>query len=121
MATASDAVPLRDVARAPDDTGEAPTSSTSPSREGFPAYPERGTKAWLVVLGAWCAMVPPIGLVNSMGVLHAWVGHHQLEDYSQSAVGWIFSIHAFFLYIGSSQLGEQRGQDVLVAGGRGQA
>lgn len=75
--------------------------------EEIHSYPERGTKAWLVVLGAWCAMVPPLGVVNSMGALHAWVGHNQLEKYSLSAVGWIFSIHAFFLYIGSSQLGRK--------------
>lgn len=49
---------------------------------------------------------PPLDSVNLMEALHAWVGHHQLDNYSESAIGWIFSIHAFFLYIGSRQLGK---------------
>ena len=36
--------------------------------EEFHSYPERGTKAWLVVFGAWCAMVPPLGIIDSMGL-----------------------------------------------------
>lgn len=58
-------------------------------------------------------MMPPTGVVNSMGALHAWLGNHQLEKSSNSAVGWIFSIHAFFLYIGSSQLGQLSSAAVL--------
>ncbi|KAB2579257.1 Major facilitator superfamily [Lasiodiplodia theobromae] len=68
-------------------------------------YPEGGLAAWLVVVGAWCAMIPPIGLLNTIGVLQAWVAEHQLKDYSESTVGWIFSTYAFFLYICGAQVG----------------
>ena len=69
-------------------------------------YPEGGATAWLVVLGAWCAMIPSMGLLNTVGVLQAWVSEHQLHGYSESNIGWIFSAYAFFLYIGGAQVGE---------------
>jgi hypothetical protein len=69
------------------------------------SYPEGGLKAWSVVLGAWCAMVPSMGLLNSLGVLQAWTSTHQLKDYSESSIGWIFGSYAFFLYIAGAQTG----------------
>jgi hypothetical protein len=71
-------------------------------------YPEGGTQAWLVVVGAWCAMIPSMGLLNTLGVLQAWVSEHQLESYTESNIGWIFSAYAFFLYIFGVQVGENR-------------
>ncbi|KAF9691359.1 hypothetical protein EKO04_010857 [Ascochyta lentis] len=68
-------------------------------------YPEGGATAWLVVLGAWCAMIPSMGLLNTVGVLQAWVSENQLHGYSESNIGWIFSAYAFFLYIGGAQVG----------------
>jgi hypothetical protein len=102
MAESADHIPLQTMSSTPAILAQAGPDA---DHEEFHAYPESGIQAWMVVLGAWCAMVPPLGLVNSMGALHAWIGQNQLENYSESAVGWIFSIHAFFLYIGSSQLG----------------
>ncbi len=69
-------------------------------------YPEGGPTAWSVVLGAWFAMIPSMGLLNTVGVLQAWVSEHQLQGYSESNIGWIFSAYAFFLYIGGAQVGE---------------
>jgi hypothetical protein len=69
------------------------------------SYPEGGLKAWSVVLGAWCAMVPSMGLLNSLGVLQAWTSTHQLKDYSESSIGWIYGSYAFFLYIAGAQMG----------------
>ncbi|RFN45723.1 riboflavin transporter mch5 [Fusarium flagelliforme] len=60
-------------------------------------YPEGGTKAWLVVLGAWCAMVPPMGLLNTLAVLQAWIAKNELAGISESKIGWIFSCYAFFI------------------------
>lgn len=74
-------------------------------------YPEGGAQAWLVVVGAWCAMIPSMGLLNTLGVLQAWLSEHQLESYSESNIGWIFSAYAFFLYIGGVQVGENKPQD----------
>ncbi|KAF2845637.1 MFS general substrate transporter [Plenodomus tracheiphilus IPT5] len=68
-------------------------------------YPEGGTQAWLVVAGAWCAMIPSMGLLNTIGVLQAWMSQHQLQDYSESNIGWVVSAYAFFLYIGAAQIG----------------
>lgn len=69
-------------------------------------YPEGGLQAWSVVLGAWCAMVPSMGLLNSLGILHAWISTHQLKDYSESSIGWIFGAYGFFLYFAGAQAGK---------------
>jgi hypothetical protein len=68
-------------------------------------FPEGGLRAWLVVVGSWCAMIPSMGLLNTIGVLHAWTAEHQLASYSPSSVGWIFGVFSFFLYFGSAQVG----------------
>lgn len=68
-------------------------------------YPEGGLQAWLVVLGSWCAMIPSMGLLNSLGILHAWTSDHQLQGYSESSIGWIYGAYGFFLYIGGAQVG----------------
>ncbi|KAJ5596564.1 oxalate/formate antiporter [Penicillium hetheringtonii] len=68
-------------------------------------YPEGGWKAWSVVFGAWCAMIPSMGLLNSLGILHAWTSTHQLKDYSESSIGWIFGAYGFFLYFAGAQAG----------------
>lgn len=67
-------------------------------------FPEGGLRAWLVVLGAWCAMIPGMGLLNTIGVLHAWTAEHQLAGYSASSIGWIFGVFSFFLNFGSAQV-----------------
>ncbi|KAL4755340.1 hypothetical protein BDW72DRAFT_209200 [Aspergillus terricola var. indicus] len=76
------------------------SSNTEPTK-----YPEGGLEAWLIVLGAWCAMVPSMGLLNSLGTLHAWTSTYQLADYSESSVGWIYGAYAFFLYVAGAQAG----------------
>lgn len=71
-------------------------------------YPEGGTEAWLVVFGAWCAMVSSMGLLNTLAVLQAWVLEHDLSGMSESTVGWIFGAYGFFLYFCGAQVGESR-------------
>ncbi|KAJ5423044.1 hypothetical protein N7445_011152 [Penicillium cf. griseofulvum] len=68
-------------------------------------YPERGLKAWSVVFGAWCAMIPSMGLLNSLGALQPWTSTHQLKDYSESSIGWIYGTYTFFLFLGGAQFG----------------
>ncbi|KAL5360504.1 major facilitator superfamily domain-containing protein [Aspergillus floccosus] len=68
-------------------------------------FPDGGWRAWSVVLGSWCAMVPSFGLMNTLGVFEAWLAEHQLRDYSKASIGWIFSLYMFFLYFGSVQVG----------------
>ena len=73
---------------------------------GIETYPDGGIEAWLVVVGSWCAMVPSMGLLNTLAVLHAWVSKNELPDLSKAATGWIFSTYAFFLYFCGAQVGE---------------
>ncbi|KAL2676540.1 hypothetical protein Neosp_010301 [[Neocosmospora] mangrovei] len=68
-------------------------------------YPEGGTRAWLVVLGAWCAMIPSMGLLNTLAVLQAWVLENELSHLPESTVGWIFGCYGFFLYFCGAQVG----------------
>ncbi|KAH7029948.1 putative monocarboxylate permease [Macrophomina phaseolina] len=68
-------------------------------------FPEGGFRAWSVVFGSWCAMIAAFGLLNSMGVIHAWLSSHQLSDHSYTDIGWIFSIYTFLVYFGSVQIG----------------
>ncbi|CAG8901251.1 unnamed protein product [Penicillium egyptiacum] len=68
-------------------------------------FPDGGWRAWSVVLGSWCAMVPSFGLMNTIGVFEAWLADHQLRHYSRASIGWIFSLYTFFLYFGSVQVG----------------
>jgi uncharacterized membrane protein len=84
---------------------EEMTVEETPVTETKDNYPEGGTRAWLVVLGGWCAMIPSMGLLNTIGVLQAWISENQLQEYSESNVGWIISTYAFFLYIGGAQVG----------------
>ncbi|KAK7540343.1 putative monocarboxylate permease [Phyllosticta citricarpa] len=68
-------------------------------------FPDGGRRAWSVVLGSWCAMVAAFGLLNTMGVMHAWLSSHQLKDHSYAQTGWIFSTFTFLVYFGSIQIG----------------
>lgn len=68
-------------------------------------YPEGGKDAWLVVAGAWCAMIPSMGVLNTLAVLQAWVSEHELKGLPESTIGWVFSTYAFFLYFCGAQVG----------------
>ncbi|KAH8648701.1 major facilitator superfamily domain-containing protein [Xylariales sp. PMI_506] len=68
-------------------------------------YPEGGLEAWLVVLGAWCAMIPPMGLLNCLAVLQLWFVDNELQGISESKTGWIFSCYAFFITACGAQVG----------------
>jgi hypothetical protein len=46
-----------------------------------------------------------MGLLNSLGTLQAWISTHQLKDYSESSIGWIFGAYTFFLFVGGAQFG----------------
>lgn len=49
-----------------------------------------------------------MGLINTISVLQARVVQHELAGYSESTVGWIFSIHAFIVYFAGVQVGMLR-------------
>jgi hypothetical protein len=76
-------------------------------------FPDGGWEAWLVVLGSWCAMIPAMGLLNSLAVLQAWLGEHDLQHLPASTTGWIFSIYTFFLFFCGAQIGEMHYQHLV--------
>lgn len=71
----------------------------------YEAYPERGWKAYSVVLGAWFILFPASGILNSTGMFQAWLFENQLKGYSESEVAWIFSIFAFLFFFGGLFVG----------------
>lgn len=81
-------------------------SQQSSNADTVGIFPEGGWRAWLVVLGAWCAMIPSMGMLNTIGVLEAWIGENQLAELPKSQTAWVVSLYAFFLYIGGSCAGE---------------
>ncbi|KAM3446131.1 hypothetical protein MY3296_009965, partial [Beauveria thailandica] len=70
------------------------------------AYPDGGLVAWTVVLGAWCAMLPSMGLLNTLAALEAHLASSlQLRGVPRTRSAWIFSCYAFFLYFCGAQVG----------------
>ncbi|KAE8154225.1 monocarboxylate permease [Aspergillus avenaceus] len=80
-----------------------PLSEPEPVED--PDYPDGGWQAWSVVVGSWCALLPTFGVMNITGILEAWLSKHQLQEYSEASVSWIFSIWYFLFYIGGVQVG----------------
>ncbi|KAF4462767.1 monocarboxylate transporter 2 [Fusarium albosuccineum] len=75
-----------------------PVSNEVPST--FESYPDRGIKAYSVVLGAWLALFPASGLLNSTGIFQAWLLVNQLDGYPEGQISWIFSVFAFLFFFG---------------------
>ena len=85
---------------------DAPTKSWETSgNTNTDAYPDGGKEAWLIVLSSWCAIIPSMGLLNSLAVLQAWLTEHDLHGLPESTTGWIFSTYAFFLFFCGAQIG----------------
>jgi hypothetical protein len=83
---------------------EEPNSSL-PSQVDAVTYPEGGTRAWLVVFGSWCGMFASFGISNALGSFQAYISVNQLSTYSESQIGWIFSLYLFFLMFGGIYVG----------------
>ncbi|KAJ3526854.1 hypothetical protein NM208_g10987 [Fusarium decemcellulare] len=50
-------------------------------------------------------MVPPMGLLNTLAVLQAWISENELGGMAESKSGWIFSCYAFFITACGAQVG----------------
>lgn len=50
-------------------------------------------------------MIPSMGMLNTIGVLEAWIGEHQLAALPKSQTAWVVSLYGFFLYVGGSCAG----------------
>ena len=77
-------------------TPESPVSPTLEKHEI--TYPEGGLRAWLVVLGSFCGMFAGFGYMNTIGVYQAYISKSQLADFSESSIGWIFSVYVFLSF-----------------------
>lgn len=83
-----------------------PVSSRTPSLQSMDSdFPEGGLTGWLVVFGSFCAMISVFGLINTAAVFESWFSTHQLEHYSASQIGWIFSLYLFFVFFIGIQVG----------------
>jgi Major Facilitator Superfamily len=84
------------------ETDDGSISSTS---EKEALYPEGGYRAWLVVFGSWCGLLASIGMTNIMASFQTYISQHQLKDYDESTIGWIFSLYAFLAFFGGVYVG----------------
>lgn len=96
------------VQAAPSDNEKSDDTQTLADSEDSSSFPEGGWRAWLVVLGAWCAIFPTMGIMNLYGLLEDWLAEHQLHGYSKASISWIFSLWLFFFYLGGIQIGMHR-------------
>ncbi|OWB57914.1 hypothetical protein B5S28_g3896 [[Candida] boidinii] len=75
------------------------TSEVTDYDEGI-EYPDGGTRAWIVLFGAFLGFTVDFGLINSTGAIQAYIAVHQLESVSNATTAWIFS-----LFLGCSYCG----------------
>ncbi|KAK7398209.1 hypothetical protein QQX98_012412 [Neonectria punicea] len=61
-------------------------------------FPEGGLEAWLVVFGALMGSLAAMGVSNTIAVFQHYVSTHQLSEYSEGSIGWIFSIYMFLAF-----------------------
>ncbi|EAS33481.3 MFS monocarboxylate transporter [Coccidioides immitis RS] len=95
----------------------SPRMSTDPQGN---TYPEGGREAYVVVIGSFFALFGSLGLSNTIGTFQAWISVHQLKDYSQSSISWIFGTYTFLMFFGGLQVGpvfDAKGPKWLVLAG----
>lgn len=63
-------------------------------------FPDGGTQAYLVLIGAFCGLFTAFGISNSAGAIESYVKNNQLEGVDQTLVSWVFSLHLAILYFG---------------------
>ncbi|KAH7394359.1 MFS monocarboxylate transporter-like protein [Pyrenochaeta sp. MPI-SDFR-AT-0127] len=101
-------------------TGDEEKYSISSHNDEEIAYPEGGLGAWSVVLGSFLGLVAGLGMMNSVGVYHSYIAEHQLRDYSESRISWIFSMYVFLSFFCGLQIGpifDAHGPRLLVLAG----
>ncbi|CAH0018587.1 unnamed protein product [Clonostachys rhizophaga] len=88
----------------PEESNESPLSSPSIDSDQQ-TYPEGGLQAWLVVFGAFCALGAVFGIINTSAVFESHLKEHQLSEYGESQIGWIFSLYLFLVFFIGIQVG----------------
>ena len=90
-----------------------PTISSEPFPDGAvqrtmmddEAFPEGGRRAWSSLLGCFCAWMTAFGLMNTIGTFQAYLETHQLAQYTEAEIGWIFGLYLFMTYCCGLQWG----------------
>ncbi|KAI4920833.1 hypothetical protein J4E85_008948 [Alternaria conjuncta] len=83
-------------------------------------YPEGGLGAWSVVLGSFLGLIASLGMMNTVGIYHAYIAEHYLADYTESTISWIFSMYVFLSFFCGLQIGpifDAHGPKLLVLAG----
>jgi MFS family permease len=68
-------------------------------------YPDGDRKSWTVLFGCFCAFLPALSMLNSLGAYQAWLASHQLSHYQPAIIGWIFSFYSFFSFFAGLFIG----------------
>lgn len=77
------------------------TSAAEEDAERRDAVPDGGLRAWLTVLGSFCTFTAGFGLLNSVGILQAYMESHQLSSFPPRDVAWIPAVNIFLcLFLG---------------------
>jgi MFS family permease len=101
-------------------TGDEEVQSVTSHNNDEVTYPEGGLGAWLVVLGSFMGLVAALGMMNTVGIYHAYIAEHQLAEYSESTISWIFSMYVFLSFFCGLQIGpifDAHGPKLLVIAG----
>ncbi|KAI0123215.1 major facilitator superfamily domain-containing protein [Xylariales sp. AK1849] len=123
--TSSPSACLEKTPHRPAETLEVPrpsaeVTSSDQDADSDLTFPEGGARAWLVVLGSFCAMLSVYGVINTSAVFESYFSTNQLAEYDSSTIGWIFSVYLFIVFFAGIQVGpvfDRHGPRVLVAVG----
>lgn len=88
-----------------DETKEPERSSEKGCDAPFSDIPDGGWRAWLCVLGSFCGITVTFGISNGTGTIQDYLATERLQQYSESDIGWLFSLWLFIMYAGSVQTG----------------
>ncbi|KAI0839622.1 MFS general substrate transporter [Hypoxylon sp. FL0890] len=81
------------------DSDKSTSNSGRETLLGDETYPEGGLRAWLIVLGSWCGLLGSLGLMNTIATLQTYIATHQLSDYDEGTVSWIFSLYTALCFL----------------------
>ncbi|KAK9243484.1 major facilitator superfamily domain-containing protein [Lipomyces tetrasporus] len=82
-----------------------PADITEKKQTDDDSCPDGGVEAWLVVLGAWCALFGSFGVFNCVGILQALVEHPSIVELHFGQYFLDFATYSFFYHFCGVQIG----------------
>lgn len=61
-------------------------------------FPDGGLRAWLVALGAGCALFCTLGYTNAFGIFQAYYMFELMPEQSADNISWIGAVQAFLIF-----------------------